>query len=71
MGYMTEKTNKIAAAEASLLLATPVFIALAILFTLFLIIGFLLSYHAVRMKRSANSYSRLRHHTYGSLNLSL
>ncbi|XP_046642551.1 ectonucleoside triphosphate diphosphohydrolase 1-like isoform X4 [Daphnia pulicaria] len=58
MGYMTEKTNKIAAAEASLLLATPVFIALAILFTLFLIIGFLLSYHAVRMKRSANSYSR-------------
>ncbi|EFX73869.1 hypothetical protein DAPPUDRAFT_57727, partial [Daphnia pulex] len=71
MGYMTEKTNKIAAAEASLLLATPVFIALAILFTLFLIIGFLLSYHAVRMKRSANSYSRLHHHTYGSLNLSL
>lgn len=71
MGYMTEKTNQIAAAEASVLLATPAFVALAILFSLFLVVGALLSYHAVRMRRSANSYSRLRHHTYGTLNLSL
>lgn len=71
LGYMTEKTNQIAAAEASVLLATPIFIALAILFSLFLGVGSLLSYHAVRMRRSASSYSRLRHHTYGSLNLSL
>lgn len=71
LGYMTERTNRIAAAEASVFLSTSVFVGLAILFSLFLMTSLLLSYHAIWMKRSSNTYSRWRHHTYGSLNLSL
>lgn len=71
LGYMTERTNQIAAAEAAVFLSTTAFVGLAVLFSLFFMTGLLLLYHAIWMKRSINTYSRLRHHTYGSLNLSL
>ena len=80
MGYMTERTNRIAEKNASALLGLPVFVTLAVLFCLLLLVGLLLSYHAGRIRRSSRSYSRFGsapqlagsvRHTYGSLSLSL
>jgi len=71
MGYMTERTNAMASVEAQQLLSFTAFISLVVLFCLFLLIGCMMTYHALRMNRSAQSYNRLTHHSYGSLTLSL
>lgn len=75
LGYMTERTNRMASMESKALLGLSAFITLAVLFALFLAVGLLLAYHAGRMKGSSSvTYSRFpsrRPHTYGSFSLSL
>ena len=55
---MTNRTNAIAPATARSVLVLPGFIALVILFSLFLLVGLLLAHHALRMDRSGAAYNR-------------
>merc|ERR1712071_471714 len=48
MGYMTERTNAMASVEAQQLLSFTAFISLVVLFCLFLLIGCMMTYHALR-----------------------